>query len=434
MKVKSSICDYYQQFPDIHPNIVLKTDILRQSLRITEAARNQFQQMDDLHCKGYHLFSYDMDETMTIEQKVPWTVRLEDGCPIQVRTSRASPYALDFTADGFMIRQDDEIVASNIYFDTKPKWYDMKLEDGTPVAAVVQGYGEETCFLTLNKYCEFWKTEEQCLFCDIVSTLKAQSSKGENPIARKDPKVVADVVRMCFNVDTRFRSIWISGGTILSKYRGEAELDFYCRRLEAIRDAMQGCWYPAFFQIIAYDDAGWKRLRETGVPTVQPDIEVWDKRLFQWICPGKNRLVGRDEWIKRVIRAVDFWGRGAVNPNFVAGIEMAKPYGFESISDAVKSTASGWDFLMSHDVIPRYAVWLIEPGTKLAGQQQPPLEFFLELERAYAELRWKHKFDPPPGTQSRKCYNLSCLWDWEYYHGTGPLSKQYQQARQGVIS
>ena len=150
MKVRTSIQEHYKQFSDIHPNIVLKTNILRHGLRITEAARNQFQQMDDLHCKGYHLFSYDMDETMTIEQKVPWTVRLEDGCPIQVRTSRTSPYYLDFTADGFVIREDNEIVASNIYFDIKPKWQDMKLEDGTPVAAIVQGICEENIFLTLR--------------------------------------------------------------------------------------------------------------------------------------------------------------------------------------------------------------------------------------------------------------------------------------------
>jgi hypothetical protein len=264
-----------------------------------------------------------------------------------------------------------------------------------------------------------------------VSTLKAQSNRGEAPIARKDPKLVASVVKMCFDLDRRFRNIYISGGTILTEYHGENDLDFYCHRLEAIRDALNNCWYPGYLQIGAYDDAGWKRLRETGVPTIQPNIEVWDKRLFHWLCPGKDRAVGYDEWIKRTIRGVDFWGRGAVNPNFVVGVETAKPHGFENISDAIKSTASGWDFLMSHDVLPRYALWIIEPGSKLAGQQSPPLEYFIEVERAYAELRWKHNFDPPPGAQSRKCYLLDSLWDWEYYHGTGPLSRQYQQARLG---
>ncbi len=30
-----SLTDLYKQFPDVHPNIILKTDVLRQGLRIS---------------------------------------------------------------------------------------------------------------------------------------------------------------------------------------------------------------------------------------------------------------------------------------------------------------------------------------------------------------------------------------------------------------
>ena len=65
----------------------------------------------------------------------------------------------------------------------------------------------------------------------------------------------------------------------------------------------------------------------------------------------------------------------------------AKPHGFEKVSDAVKSTAGGWDFLMSHGVLPRYNQWMIEAGAPLEDQEPPPLEFYIEIEKAYAELR-----------------------------------------------
>ncbi len=127
-------------------------------------------------------------------------------------------------------------------------------------------------------------------------------------------------------------------------------------------------------------------------------------------------------------KPVDFWGLG-VNPNFVIGVEMAKPHGFPDVSSAVKSTAGGWDFLMSHGVLPRYATWLIEGGSALAGQEPPPIEYFIEIEKAYAELRWKHGFEPPfPASQTRRSYVLSCLHDWEYYHGSGILSRKKQEA------
>ena len=131
--------------------------------------------------------------------------------------------------------------------------------------------------------------------------------------------------------------------------------------------------------------------------------------------------------MKRTIRGVDFWGRGLVQPNFVIGVEMAHPHGFTDVSSAVKSTAEGWNFLMSHGVLPRYNQWTIESGSAFANQQRPPLEYFIEVQKAYTELRWKHKFHPPfPGTGTRTDNLLCCMHDFEYYHGTDILSKKKQ--------
>ena len=53
-----SIETWHKEFPDVHPHIVLKTDLLRQGIDITKAAVEQFQKRDDLLWKGYHLFSF----------------------------------------------------------------------------------------------------------------------------------------------------------------------------------------------------------------------------------------------------------------------------------------------------------------------------------------------------------------------------------------
>lgn len=131
-----------------------------------------------------------------------------------------------------------------------------------------------------------------------------------------------------------------------------SEVEWYARFLEKIRKGI-GCWYTATFQIQALPDEGWKRLYDTGIPSVQPNIEVWDKGLCEIICPGKAKYVGYEEWVKRTVRAVNFWGPGNVNPNFVSGIEMAQPFGFKDVNKAVESTLSGFDFLMSNGVLPR---------------------------------------------------------------------------------
>jgi hypothetical protein len=425
--------DLYKQFPDLHPNIVLKTDILRLGINISQGAMQNFKQRDDLLWKGFHLFSYDYQKTAVYGEKVPYILYLEDGAPIQVRTNIESPYLLDLQDGHFAIKRNNEIVANNIFFERKPKWYDMRTEkEGVLMGAIAQGHCR-SLFVTINKYCEMWKTDDQCLFCDINTTLKDQKRGGEDSVARMGPETIAEVIQTAIHVDRHYAvGLYVSGGTILKKYRGQTELDFYCTRLNAIREKL-GTWIPTTVQIAPYDDEGLKRLHDTGFASLQPNIEVWDKRLFQWICPGKDKFIGYDEWIRRTIRAVDFWGPGQVNPNFVLGVEMAKPYGFETVNEAVKSTSEGWDFLMSHGALPRFNIWTREAGSAFSGQLSPPLEYFLEIQKAYTELRWKHKFDPPfPAAKTRDSWFINCLWDFEYYHGTGPLSKKSLDARLGV--
>lgn len=432
---RASLNQLCSQFPDVHPHIVLKTDILRLGINISQAARERFLQRDDLLWKGFHLFSYDYQKTAVYGEKVPYILYLEDGAPIQVRTNLESPYLLDFLDGEFVIKRRSEIVARNIYFERKPRWYDMRTEkEGILMGAIAQGHCR-SLFVTMNKYCEMWKTGDQCLFCNINATLRDQKKGGEDVIARIDPETIAEVIQTAIHVDRHYAiCLYISGGTILGKYRGQTELEFYCTRLNAIRKKL-GTWIPTTVQIAPYNDEGYRRLHETGFASIQPNIEVWDKRLFKWICPGKNKFIGYDEWINRTIRAVDFWGVGQVNPNFVIGVEMAKPYGFESVSEALKSTSGGWDFLMGHGVIPRFNLWTREAGSAFAGQPVVPLKYFIEVQKAYTELRWKHGFDPPfPATKTRDSWFLNCLWDFEYYHGTGPLSKLGLDSKLGIAS
>ena len=423
--------DLYKQFPDVHPNIVLKTDALRQGIDISEAAMENFRHRDDLMWKGFHLFSYDFKKTKVYGDKIPWIMRLEDGCPVMVRTNEHSPYLLDFRDGQFFISENSDFIATKIYFERKPRWYDMRTENGIQMSAIAQGQ-TSLVFVTMNKYCEFWNTGDQCLFCDINATLKDQKAGGEDVVARTDPEMIAEVVKTAITVDHHFNQLLVTGGTILGQYKGQTELDYYITRLNAIKKKLQA-WIPTCVQIAPYDDEGLKRLHETGFCSLEPNMEVWGEKLFKWICPGKDKYIGYDEWIRRTIRAVDFWGPGLVNPNFVLGVEMAQPHGFKDVSSAVKSTADGWDFLMSHGVVPRYNLWTREAGSAFADQEAPPLEYFIEVQKAYAELRWKHKFDPPfPATHSRYQYGLNSLQDFEYYHGAGTTSKKNLDARLGI--
>lgn len=426
------IYDCYKQFPDVHPHIILKAELNRQGQNFTKAAKEAFQKRDDICWKGYHFFSYDMQETVYYSAHIPVTFNLEDGTCVYTRTNVESPYSIDHADGRFFITEKGEIIADNLRFPPKPRWYDMKLDDGTPMAAIVNAFCGEQMFVTFNKYCEFWNTHDECLFCDINAQMRGQiDSKQEAVVARKEPEVITEVLKTARSLEPQYWILYISGGTILSKYRGQTELEFNITRLNAVKRGLGGVWLPAALQIAAQDDEGWRVLHETGVPCIEPNIEVWGKGLFEWLCPGKAKFIGWDNWIKRTIRAVDFWGESLINPNFVLGVEMAQPHGFRDVKSAVKNFAEGMDFLMDHGVVPRYAYWTIEPKSALAGNPMVPLEFFIEAEKAYTEIRWKHKYDPPCPAVYGRYYQLSCLYDFEYFHGSGALSKMKQNERGG---
>ena len=96
---------------------MLKTDVLRRGIDIGPAAVQNFKNRDDLLWKGFHLFSYDKQETKVYGDKVPWYIRLEDGCPIMVRTNGNSPYLLDLIDGEFVIKEKEtgETVARKLW-------------------------------------------------------------------------------------------------------------------------------------------------------------------------------------------------------------------------------------------------------------------------------------------------------------------------------
>ncbi len=425
-----NLSEAFGAYRDIARAIIIKSDMLRLGQKWSKAALESVRKRKDIDFKGYSLFSFDFGEPVMINAKIPRVIYLddgtEDGTCLQVRTTDDSPYLIDFVDGEYKVYWNNEEVAKIGAFEQKPRFYSRTLEDGTPFEAYLFRFGRDGLFLMANKYCEYFSKGLQCLFCDVVPFAAAQKKAGEAMVARKHAERAAEVLDVAFH-ERGFRHLTVSGGSFIwTKYQGKNEVEWMADFLNTIRRRIR-CWYGAAVQLTALDDEGWKRIYDTGIPTVQPNIEVWDKRLFGIMCPGKNEAVGYDEWIKRTINAVKYWGPGNVNPSFVMGVEMAQPFGFKNWQDAVKSTLSGHDFLMSNGVVPRQgSFWVAEANSKLAGYPPPPLEYFLEIGKGYLELREKYGFNPPV-INCRHCANHMTEWDFEYFHGHGVASKEAEE-------
>ncbi|MCZ9337151.1 radical SAM protein, partial [Streptomyces sp. TRM76130] len=142
-----------------------------------------------------------------------------------------------------------------------------------------------------------------------------------------------------------------------------------------------------------------QRFKDYGVQIYHPNFEVWDEYLFKLFCPGKERYVGRDEWHRRILDSADVFGARNVIPNFVAGVEMAEPFGFKTVDEAIASTTEGLRFFMSHGITPRFTTWCPEPTTPLgkANPQGAPLEYHIRLLQAYRQTMEDFGLSSPPG-------------------------------------
>lgn len=425
-----NLTEAFDTYPDIARPIIIKTDMLRIGERWSRAALESLKGRDDISFKGYNIFSFDFGKPVMMNAKIPRGIYLEDGTEdgtvVQIRTVANSPYLIDIVDGEYKVYWNKEEVAKIIGFEQNPRFYSRTQEDGTPFESYVFKAGVDCLFLMANKYCEYFAKGLQCLYCDLVPFSAAQKKGGEIVVTRKDAEIAAKVLDVALH-EKGFRHITISGGSFIwTKYQGKNEVEWMANFLSTIIRKTR-CWYGTVVQITALDDEGWKQIYDTGIPAISPNIEVWDKRLFEIICPGKNEAVGRDEWIKRTINAVKYWGPGNVNPSFVLGVEMAQPFGFKTWEDAVKSTLNGYDFLMSNGVLPRQGtLWAIEANSKLAGQSPPPLEYFLEIGKGYLELREKYNFNPPMWG-CRSCTNHMTEWDFEYFQGHRDASRQAEE-------
>jgi hypothetical protein len=398
-----------ERFPHVPREAVLKEDLLRTGIAFDDATLSD--NLDgEVKPKSYFIFSFDQKPLAELgeaaRRRPPEEVALTGGpyglrrTIVSVRVNPGSPYRVERRDDALELSLEGRRVA-DVGLPPMPEYYRHTLANGKTVmetAPTIQwGY---LIYLTVLRLCQYFGAKEECGFCDINHNWRQHKREGR-PYTGVKP--VADVLEALelidrYDADRTSKAYTLTGGSVTSTVDGLAEADFYGRYAQAIEERFPGRWLgKVVAQALPRADV--QRYKDYGISIYHPNYEVWDKRLFELISPGKQRYVGREEWHRRVLDAAEVFGPRFVIPNFVAGVEMAKPFGFETIDAAIASTTEGLDFFMSHGVTPRFTTWCPEPTTPL-GRDNPdgaPLEYHIRLLEAYREALARHGLRPPPG-------------------------------------
>jgi hypothetical protein len=397
------------RFPGVPPEAVVKEDLLRTGIAFDGAALSD--NLDGtVKPKSYFIFSFDQQPLADLgeaaRRRPPEEIALTGGpyelrrTIVSVRVNPGSPYRVE-RGDGRLALMLGGAPLADVTLPTMPEYYRHPLHNGKTVmetAPTIQwGY---LIYLTVLRLCQYFGAKEECGFCDINHNWRQHKQAGRPYTGVKPVEDVLEALAIIDEHDTARASAayTLTGGSVTSRVDGLEEADFYGRYARAIEERFPGRWIGKVVAQALPREAV-QRYRDYGISIYHPNYEVWDRRLFAIVCPGKQRYVGREEWHRRILDAADVFGPRHVIPNFVAGIEMARPHGFESVDAAIASTVEGLDFFMSHGVTPRFTTWCPEPTTPL-GRDNPrgaPLEYHVRLLEAYREALARHCLGAPPG-------------------------------------
>ena len=400
-----SLLKLSETYSNLPLEAIVKQDVLRLGLSFApETLKKQ-----DFKNKDYFIFTFDHipleEQGPDLRFRTPEEIRIFGGprsflpTVISVRNAPHSPYLLRYHENTLALFFHNEFLA-NVEFPPIPKYYHHQTNSGKnpgEIAPVIEwGY---LIYLTVFRNCQYFGKEEECSFCDINHNYRQQKNQGRPYTGVKSIEEILEVLSWIDKEDSIAKVYTITGGSVTKTLRGKKETDFYYQYAKGIEEKFPKRWLGKIV-CQAWEKEDLRPFQEVGIQVYHPNYEVWDKKLFEKLCPGKQSYIGWDTWIRRIIEATEVFGAEGVIPNFVGGVELSKPYGFSNTKEAIASTREGIDFFMKNGVIPRFTTWCPEPYTTLstlAKQSHPPLEYFLELLSVWKERFEHYKLPVPSG-------------------------------------
>lgn len=388
-KKELSLDEVAAKFPDLPKLFILKVDVQRRGIIYTDAAQKKID-------PAVHQVQADGSQGFRIEKRYfPEGLLLKDGSYLIVsydydfENQKREPYIVDVIDDKIWITDEGKPLAEVTYWE-KPDYYNKKASNGEPFTKYISSRPQRID-IQLSNYCHFWdRPGGGCKYCPLTPNFLKQKLSEE----RVNFKYVDEAVAEALKQEGRFSGFMLTGGSILSgKNVLDDELDAYIELLQLIGKYFEdGKNFPSQLICSAFDERQLERLRkETRLTHYTTDIEVLNEELFNWICEGKSHYIGYKEWKRRLIAAVDVFGRGNVSSGMVSGVELAQPKGFTSEEEAFKVITEEAETIVEHGIALAANVWRAAPGSVFHDQVSPSLDYFISIFNKFDELHHKYK-------------------------------------------
>jgi hypothetical protein len=397
----------FQQFPRTPKLKIIKVDVLREGIKYSPIIKeigtwaipenNYIFEYDHYYHLKEKAASPDAGSIATSvvpETTVGWIMtptgfRLMDGTHVQIGFNSQSPYEVRLEDNGkfFLYHQQQPLV--EIYFDHRPEWFTQKTTDGVPMSTLIELLIKEVLVGYVTRHCEYFNTNNSCSFCCLTQETRAIRQAGVVHQVGLKPKHGVEVYEAAVS-EHEVRMFIFTGGSLINERK---EADLYIRLIAALKEVKERLKKDTTFLAApaALEEEDSRRMFDAGADYICFNLEVWDPRLFQIICPGKASYIGRDRWLERLKAAVKVFGEWRVSSNFVLGAELTPPYGYKTMDEGLASMQEGFRWCLDNGIVPMTTI--LTPGrvTGYRGEVVvPPTEYLLQVGAVRRQLIKKY--------------------------------------------
>jgi len=370
-----------EQYPSLPRGVILKTALLSLGVRfdplLIEAGKSALPDFRP----------YVLPDGKAVP--IPYLMILEDGSLVRLRCMADSPFSMAQDRKAYRLYDDNEPVAP-FQFAPRPVWHGRKASDGTLLDSCGLNLHGDMMVLNLAPACEYWTTpidpsEEQggqpekthrCGFCgygmpDDRSRALGQE-QGKSSVPAEAIQRAAEAVRM--GIDAGAKHLYLTSGSMLEP---NLEADRYLEVVKGVRNASEGAYLAVGSQALPPERLA--EFKDAGADGVSFNQEIWDRKVWERVCPGKAKFFGREMWEESLAEAVSVFGEGNVYSAFVIGAEMVLDDTLKDPEAALKSDLEGVRWQLSRGIHPILSPFWSFTGTDMAEAAGPDLHFLLRL-------------------------------------------------------
>lgn len=214
-----------------------------------------------------------------------------------------------FVFDGDRVLRDGVDTGLEIESIARPRFYDLRTDDGTPYEKIARLHGRGVLATTVVQTCIRYRQDQRCRFCSIEESLRAGST-----VAVKRPDQLAEVARAAVDLDGITQMV-MTTGTSAGRDRGATHL---ARCVRAVKAAVPDlpvqvqCEPPADLAVLT-------ELRDAGANAIGIHVESLDDEARRRWMPGKSS-VPLAEYRAAWDEAVRVFGRNQVSTYLLVGL------------------------------------------------------------------------------------------------------------------